>query len=374
MKKVLILGGGFAGLSALQVLAKHREVCTITLVDRKTDFNFLPLLPDLISDRLESRYLATSFKELQGRYHFEFFQGEVTRIDLGKKCVYVENETLCYDYLLIASGSETNFYGNTDAQAKAFRIAGLADTLELARTLKEGPDYTWLIVGGGYTGVEIATQIRRFGDKHNKRIHINIIELSPAIVPTLTDWERKYIEQNLAALDIAILTKTSLKQIKDSSVTLTTGRTFPNAAIVWTAGVKAVDFLKTVSAQKATKGLLKVDQYLRVKDDCYAAGDTADFVYKGKSLPMLSSYSQQEGRHAARNIIRQIKNQQLKSFKPLELGYVVPMANGKACGNILGIRVKGWPALLIHYVSSAYRSYTLANRLGILKDVLVRSR
>jgi NADH dehydrogenase len=371
VKKVLILGGGFAGLSALKLLARHPKDCAVTLIDKKSAFDFLPLLPDAISGRLESRYLTNAYHDLQHHYPFEFVQAEVTRVELEQNLVYAGSRAFTYHYLIIASGSVTNFYSNQEIQAKAFKIDDLPDTLKIAQILKEGPAYTWLVVGGGYTGVEMATQIRRSGQKQHRNFTICIVQLDSVIIPALADWERKYVERNLARLEIMIITGASIKQLHEHTVLLTNGRTFTNAAVLWAAGVKAPDFIRTINADKSHKGQLKVDQFLKVKDNCYAVGDTADFIYKGQSLPMLSSYAQQQGRHAARNIIRELKGKKLKSFRPLELGYVIPMANGKACGNLLGINVKGWPALLIHYLSSIYRSYSLTNQLGLLKDLFI---
>ncbi len=201
-----------------------------------------------------------------------------------------------------------------------------------------------------------------------------VVEKAPGILGPLPDWIKNYVLDNLKTLNIQLLLNNSIAGVGKDKVILADQKTFPNAMCIWAAGVKTPEFLQQLNVDKTPQGRLKVDACLRIRDNCFVTGDNAYFTYKNNSLRMAVQFAITQGELTASNIIRQIKGRPLAQYKPVDFGYIIPMANNKSCGEILGIKLKGLLPTLLHYAMSAYRSYGFKNRLGIIKGLLKAKR
>ena len=153
MKKVVIIGCGFAGVSAAGRLSRFKREVEITVIDRNPYFNFLPLLPDVIGRDIEPDYLRFPIRALSKKWGLTFFEEEVTSVNLEKNSVITSRQNLTYDYLLIAAGSETNFYSNNEVKQYAWKLDDAADAASIRKTLDENDFDSYIISGGGYTGI-----------------------------------------------------------------------------------------------------------------------------------------------------------------------------------------------------------------------------
>jgi NADH dehydrogenase FAD-containing subunit len=174
---------------------------------------------------------------------------------------------------------------------------------------------------------------------------------------------------NLRKLGIDIFVNTTIEAISQDGVRLGPGRLFDEAIVIWTAGVRTADFIQNLKAEKSPQGRLKVDEYLRVNNNCFAVGDTAYFQYQGTYLRMAVQFAISHGRCAAQNILRSIKGKKLRKYKLLDLGYIIPMANNNSCGKVFGLNLKGKVPTFLHFLMCIYRSYTMRNKVGIVRQL-----
>ncbi|MDD4182468.1 MAG: FAD-dependent oxidoreductase [Candidatus Omnitrophica bacterium] len=400
--KVVIIGSGFAGLSSALGLSRVNRDLEITVIDRKETSDFLPSLPDILGRGISPKVLAYDIKLIAKKNGFEFIKKEVSAIDLSGKKVYVGNkkidtstplsisstslgtvnlsnhnperakraEWVDYDYLVIASGSETNFYGNDNIKESAYTLDSANDAVKIITALKGNCFDTFIIGGGGYTGIEVATNLRKFSLEKKQKTKIIIVEKSESILGPLPQWMKDYATGNLSGLNIEILTKSSIDRIEGSSVNVTGQKIFNNALVIWAAGVKTAKFIQELSAEKNAQGRLMVDEYLRLDKNCFVAGDAAYIKYGKNYLRMAVQFAIAQGNLTARNIISSIKGKKLLEYKPLDLGYIIPMANNYSCGNVFGVNLRGKLPTLLHFIMCIYRLRGVRKKIGFIKNLI----
>jgi len=369
-QKVVIVGGGFAGLSAARCLRREGVLLDVTVLDKQAESCFLPLIPDIIGRGISDRFLRWSLDELAKNIGFTFLKRDVIGVDLIKKIVISCDQDIPYDYLIIACGSQTNFYGNQVIRHFARKLDNIDDALAIRSDIA-GPDYAAIVVaGGGYTGIEAATNVWRYFRKLKLKRSIVIVERAPSILGPLPDIAKKYVEKNLRKMGIEVLVGREIVSVDDSSVVLDDGRKFPAALLVWTAGVKTPGFVDAIKMEKDSQGRLMVDDCLRLAENCFVAGDAAGFIVDGKPLRMGVQFSLVQGDIAARNILACISGRPMRKFEPKDPGYIIPMANNKAWGLVMGVQVWGIAALKLHYLMCLYRLTGFKNRTGVAADLL----
>ncbi|MBU1726194.1 MAG: FAD-dependent oxidoreductase [Candidatus Omnitrophica bacterium] len=370
MNKLIIIGGGFAGLSALNRLKGHPKDLELVLIDKGEKFDFLPLLPDAIGREIIVDHLTNDLAGFCKSKGVRFINEVVTEIDFGKQEVFMGARVLNYDYLIIASGSETNFYSNEALKKQAYKIDDAGDTELIRSAIKDGHYDTYMISGGGYTGIEVATNLRVFLNKEGRKGRIVIVERAPSILGPLPQWMKDYVFENLKELQVECFTGVVIEKVEGNKVFLQGGKVFENAMLIWTAGVKTSDFIQRVQAEKNPQGRIKVDEYLRLNEHCFVVGDAAYVAYGDTFLRMAVQFAIMQGETAAENVLNSIRGGHLKKYRPIDLGYIIPMANNRSCGVILGGNIKGFPGILLHYLMCVYRSCTLRNKWGLIKDLL----
>ena len=161
MKRIIIIGGGFAGLSAVFYLRKFLKQVEVVLIDKKKEFTFLPLLPDTISRRVETKFLSLSLDTLSKKLSFNFINNTVKSIDLDRRKVCCQEHIFEYDYLINASGSKTNFYANQALENNARKLDDIDDGLQILKDLDSDNFNVLIVGGGGYTGIETPTNLWR---------------------------------------------------------------------------------------------------------------------------------------------------------------------------------------------------------------------
>lgn len=361
MKKIIIIGAGFAGLSASCVLRGKKDI-EVTLIDNKETSDFLPLLPDCIGRGINPENLKFDINKAARR----FIKEEVVAVDLDRRQVVTKAQALDYDYLIIASGSETNFYGNENIRQNAYKLDGAEDIKRIVAILKDNNFTNYIIAGAGYTGIEVATNLRI--NKPNAKIII--AERAASILGPLPEWMKRYVADNLARLKIDVLTETTIDKIEDKKAYFSGNRVFDNSIVIWAAGVKTSAFIQNLKIEKNAQGRIKVDEHLRLNESCFVAGDTTYFAYRDNFLRMAVQFAIMEGEVAAKNILRSIKGANLIKYKPVDLGFVIPMANNRSCGQVFGINLKGFVPTILHFMMCIYRSQGVKNKLGIIGDLI----
>jgi NADH dehydrogenase len=343
----------------------------VILINRFETVQFKPLLPDIISRTIPTRYLVRPLEFYGHQYGFRFLLDEVEEIDPERGIVRARHFRLPYDFLILATGSEANFFGNQSFIRRALKLDDVFDGERIAYAVSRGGYDRFVISGGGYTGVEIASHIRKSLESNSLRKEIFIVELGDSILGPLPDWMKKYIFRNLEDQGIHILLGTKVADIEDRNITLSDGQSFSNGLLVWTTGMKTPDLVDRLDMPKEAQGRLAVDSSLRFRANAYAVGNTGCYKQDGSCPRMAAQAAVRQGILAAANIVRELRGQSPRKYKIVDYGYFVPMANGRSCGRLLGINVTGRTATFLHYLISAYRAHGSANKWGVLQHALV---
>jgi NADH:ubiquinone reductase (H+-translocating) len=370
MKKAVIIGGGFAGLSAVETFARSRGGLQLVLIDKKKTSDFLPTLPDCVGRGISPQALAFDISAFCANRCCRFLEAEVTSVDLEKREVATAEERFAYDYLIIASGSETNFYGNDSFSNQAFKIDDARDAATLVAAMRRNAVDNYVICGGGYTGIEAATAARVFLKKHGRRAGVIIVERAGSMLGPLPEWMKAYTAANLRDLEIEVLLNSTLEKMEGRKAYVSGGRIFDNALTIWTAGVQTAGFIQDLKVDKNPQGRIKVDKFLRVNESCFAVGDAAYFRYNGGFLRMAVQFAIAQAQTAAMNVLRDLRGKKPEEYRPRDFGYIIPMANSRSCGAVMGVAVQGMVATALHFLMCIYRSRGLRNKWGIVRGLL----
>ncbi len=349
------------------------------LVDKKSYFEFLPMLPDVIGGWMAPELLRYDLASFAKNEHVEFINGRIKGIDPGNKVIEAGGREIEYEYAVLAAGSETNFYGNTVLQNSCLKLDDVNDAVSIKETILRkaaaAPEINILVVGGGYTGVEIATNIDILLRTRKNKYRVYIVEKGDEILMMAPEWMRASVRRVLGKAGIDLICGDALKEYDGENVILDSGKKIGNAVCVWTAGVKVPGFLERIPMSSQRTRII-VDEYLRPKGtsyrDIFIAGDNSFFEEKasGKALRMAVMFSMGQGKTAADNIVNSIRGKAPVKYRPVDLGYLVPMAQGKAPGVVMGAGVDGLCGYFMHYLMCAYRS-EWRNKAGILKELVL---
>lgn len=366
MAKVIIVGCGFAGLTAARKLAR-RENIDLTLIDSRKAFTFKPLLPDIIGDRTPSEALLYPYKSFTEKTGARFEHAKVKAVDTQSKLIKTDKDDFNYDYAIISSGAETIFHGREDLRPSAYRADSVRQAERIIKALCDGSITSAVVVGGGYTGVEAATNLRSWSVRHSRPLEILLLEIGHQILAGLPEWMRLYCADNLRRLKIIVLTQTSVDSMNGKTASLSNGRVIENAFLLWSAGQRATQFDEENGIERDRSGRIVVDPYLRASDNCFVAGDAAGFAVDGTPLRFSAQFAVAEGSRAAGNILRQTAGQPIRPFRPIDPGYIIPMGNNRGCGRVFGLRTRGPLPVWMQFAACAIRSYGRRQKISVAK-------
>lgn len=344
MKTVVVVGGGFAGAYALKELSKARNI-RLCLFEPKDHFVFTPLLHEVATAAINPSTLNIKYtKTFPDLVHIN---EPVSKIDLKKSRIYA-GKWHSYDYVIIATGAQTNFFGNTKAQKYALPLKSEIDAHRILVRLQqavqdtlEGKRATFTVVGGGPTGVELAAEMAQFFQERCKDIRpkIRLVQAAPTIVPTAHPRLQELATNQLQRLGVELITNSYVTAVNKDSVDLQhrkDGKStkLQSSTTLWVAGVQPrSDVVKSKPGHHVL-----VDADLSVWDfpNAFAVGDVADFhpdLEKGH-LPALAQAAVQEGPHAARNILRLIAGKPTKAYAFRSKGFLMSLGQKYAVGEL----------------------------------------
>ncbi len=388
--RVLILGGGFAGISAVRELAKRKPrglEADVVLIDQRDSSVFAPLLPDLISRPLRADHLLYPLKPMCESLGVEFVQAEVLQVDGGAREVVTTAGTYGGDCVIICLGCETDYHGSESArrgavglkrvtEARTIRTAALRALNDQNEPRTNVKPVHLLVVGGGYTGFEVANHLSLLRDAQrvpSDRLRLTILETSGKVLPGCSDRVRRKATAEAEKCGIAVRTNTTIGEFRDGTTAeLTDGTRVSNAVVVWAAGVTPGQWAEGFDVPRRQGGRLAVDEYLRVpgSEGVFAAGDAAGATRRGSEEPlrMAVQFSLAGGSCAARNAVRWTQGKALEVFSPFDPGYVVPLGRGQAVGRVLGRELSGVVPYSLHYFMCVVRTWGRRNKRGLIAD------
>ena len=360
--RVLVLGGGFAGIGAAQKLKKSDA--DVVLVDKHDYHTFQPLLYQVATGLLEQPAVGHPIRDLfHGQDNARIHQDQVTGVDLDARRVeFAELEPLGYDYLVFGLGAEVNFFGVEGAADHAFPLYTLADAVRLKnhvlRTWEEAdrkPELVHdgalnvVVVGGGPTGVETAGALaelyngvfkKDYPDVPEGTAKITLVEAGPEIFPMFKPDIREYTVQALEKRGVEVKTGDVVESIAPTQVKLKSGTELEAHTLVWGAGLQGNELVQSLGLQLGRGNRIGVDEELRIPShpEVYAVGDVAAITdaRTEQVLPQLGSVALQSGEHAGETISNLIADKETKPFKYKDKGTMAAIGRGSAVVQMLG--------------------------------------
>lgn len=325
-KKVLIIGGGFAGLSCAQKLAGNDDF-QVTIIDRQNHHLFQPLLYQVATAALATTDIARSLRQILAKAdNVKVIMDDITNVDPKTQVATSAEESYEYDYLVMATGMRTSFFGNDQWSEHVIGLKSLADAYSVRKRVLEALEtaeritdveerkrlMTITIIGGGPTGVELAGA---YADLMNRTLHSNykniegsklrviIIEAAPRLLMPYPEDHSAYTKKHLEDSGVTVMTDTMVVDVSDKHLKLKSGETIDTHTIIWAAGMEATKLLNCFEgAPRDRAGRLTVSPDLSIPDvpNVFVGGDTADVVDgAGVKVPGVAPAASQMGRHIA---------------------------------------------------------------------------
>ncbi|MBE0670217.1 MAG: NAD(P)/FAD-dependent oxidoreductase [Anaerolineales bacterium] len=388
---IVIIGAGFAGLETARGLAN--APARITLIDKNNHHLFQPLLYQVAIAGLLPSQIAQPVRTLfRKQKNLTFQMGEVTEIDLAKKFVKLNGSVIAYDYLVMAAGARTNFFGFDTLEKYGLQLKDLDTAVKTRNHLlsmfeqashegdaeKRKAMLTFVIVGGGPTGVETAGALselirhvmrKDFPSLNLSDARVILLEAGPSLISAYPNELRQATFKLLRNKKVDIRLNTKMLDFNGQRVELGDGSIIESQTLIWTAGAKAAEIIDSLGLEQASMGRVRVTPSLQLPQfpDALVIGDAAFLVNgDGQPLPMLSTVAIQQGHTAAKNIRRLIEGKEPLSFHYKDPGLLATVGRNAAVARIFGISFSGFIAWVIWVFLHIYRIIGFRNRLIVM--------
>jgi len=374
--RICILGGGFGGLYTALRLSQlpwtKLEKPDIVLVDQRDRFLFSPLLYELLTGELETWEIAPPYTELLANTGIQFCQAEVASVDVEAKQVHVKDATtaLSYDYLVVAMGGETPIDGVPGAAEYAIPFRTIADAYRLEeklRSLEPADKVRIAIIGGGYSGVELACKLaERLGD----RGRIRIVEGADQILRTSPEFNRKTAREALEKLGIFVDLETKVESIAADAIALNYRQQvdrIPVDIVLWTVGTKVAPVVQALPLKHNARGQLVITPTMQTdRPEIFALGDSAESIdAEGQKVPGTAQAAFQQADYAGWNLWASIMDKPLLPFRYQALGEMMTLGKDNATLSGLGVKLDGPLAHIARRLAYLYRMPTLDHQIKV---------
>jgi len=366
--KVVIIGGGFAGLQLATAL--NKADLQVVLVDKQNHHQFQPLFYQVASGRLEPSSISFPFRKIfQKSKNVDFRMADITKIcPEEKKLLTTYDRTITYDHLIIATGCKTNFFGNEEMSLKAFSMKTTEESIDIRNKIlfsfekeifaRPEEKQAWMnivIVGAGPTGVELAGSFAELKkdvlpkDYHNidfSKFNIILLEGSKNTLNNMSEESRIASRKYLEELGVIVRTETLIESYDGNVVLLNNGEKIPSKNVIWAAGVTG-NVVEGLESRDIFRNRYVVDRFNKLKrfDNIYALGDVAymETPNFSKGHPQVANVAINQAKNLGKNIIKSLKNE---SFRPVEfeykdLGMMATIGKHKAVVELPFIKFKG---------------------------------
>ncbi|HZJ20197.1 MAG TPA: NAD(P)/FAD-dependent oxidoreductase [Pricia sp.] len=366
--RIIIVGGGFGGIALAKVL--NRKEVQVVLLDRNNYHTFQPLLYQVSTGGLEPDSIAYPLRKvLQGYPDFYFRLAEVREVVPESKLVRTDIGDLSYDYLVIGTGSETNFFGNDEIEKNSMGMKSVPQSLNLRSLILENFEQAvltdilherdalmnFVIVGGGPTGVELAgalAEIKKgilpkdYPDLDTRKAQINLIQSGDRILKEMSGQASEKAEGFLENLGVQVWKDTRVTGYDGKTIRTKTDLVFEAATMVWAAGVKAVSIEGLNAKDLLVPGnRMKVNEFNQVlgHEAIFAIGDAACMLSDDtpEGHPMVAQPAIQQGRQLGKNLVRMLKNEPMKPFAYKDKGSMATVGRNKAVVDLKHYKFQG---------------------------------
>jgi NADH dehydrogenase len=388
---VVIIGAGFGGLETAQRL--RNAPVQITLIDRHNYHLFQPLLYQVAIAGLVPSQIAYPLRTIfRKQKNLNFQMSEVTSIDFKGRYIRSNGSVIAYDYLVVAVGGQTNFFGLQAVEENSFQLKSIESAtstrnhlLRMLERASREPDpdvrkalLTFVVVGGGPTGVETAgalvelithVMVKDYPQMELSEVRVLLIEALGNVMMAYPDELRKATMNLLENRGVEILLNTRLTDYNGQRITLADGSHIDAHTLIWTAGVRAAEITDWLGVQQASGGRVRVEPTLQLPQhpEVFVVGDAA-YVEdsRGQPLPMLATVAQQQAKVAASNIQKLLREESPQPFQYEDPGLLATIGRNAAVARIWGLSFSGFIAWVIWVALHIYRLIGFRNRLVVL--------
>ena len=391
MKHVVIVGGGFAGLNAAKKLGGVRGL-RVTLVDRQNYHLFQPLLYQVAMAGLSPADIAAPIRSLLARHkNIAVLQGRVRRIDLSRRTVLADFGRLEFDYLLLACGAIPSYFGRAEWESDAPSLKTIPQATEIRRRVLSSFEsaerandpaqrrscLTFVVIGGGPTGVELAgaigemsrfTLARDFRNIDAKLTRVMLIEGGPRILPSFSEKQSSRATRDLEKLGVQVWPNSLVTKIDSQGVEVGSER-IDAATVLWAAGVRAaeLDCGETLPIDRGGRVVVREDLSIDGHSHVFVAGDQASFTHQtGEPLPGTAPVAMQQGRFVAAAIRRDMAGKPREAFRFADKGQMATIGRSRAVVEVGKLKFGGWFAWLTWLLVHIYFLAGFRNRLFVV--------
>ncbi len=365
--KIVIVGAGFGGVKMTKTFRK--EPVEVLLIDRNNYHNFQPLMYQVATGGLEPGSIAYPVRRIFRKYkNVNFRMAEVFAVETANNRISTSIGYIDYDYLVIASGSDNNFFNFEAVKNRLMTLKSLPEALQmrnrifknlergLANNNKEPLEEIMniAIVGGGPAGIELAGALaemrkhilpKEFPELPISKMSVNLYQSGPVLLAGMSEEASQKCLEYLTEMGVNVFLNTRVKEYIGKTLFMEDGTTFTTDNVIWSAGVKGAP-IKGIPEEAMEKGnRISVDEYNRVKgtNNIFAIGDVSVHITpeNPKGLPMMAPVAQQQGEHLAKNIIRELKNKPMKPFEYRNRGVMATIGRKKAVADLPHFKLQG---------------------------------
>jgi len=391
LPRVVIIGGGFAGLALVEKL-KHKEM-QVVLFDKNNFHQFQPLFYQVATSALEPDSIVFPFrKQINGYKNVLFRLAEVEEIQPSTNTIITNKGSLHFDYLVLATGTTTNFFGLDNVESHSLGMKDIRDSLNIRHMMlqnleqaaitcdeKERDALTnFVIVGGGPAGVEMAGALAEFckyilpkdyPEYPSSIMNIYLIEAIDELLSTMSEKASSQTLKYLKDLDVKVLFNESVSDYDGSVVTTKSGKTILAKNLIWTAGVKG-QFPKGIDEKHVVKGnRLKTDLFLKVEgyENIFAIGDIAALISEDtpKGHPQVAQAAIQQGKYLGNSILNILNNKPIKPFEYKDKGSLATVGKRRAVADLGKFKFAGYFAWLLWSIVHLLSISGFRNRLMV---------
>lgn len=367
MKKIVVLGGGYAGVLTAKKLAKkfkkNKDV-QITLIDKQSYHTMLTELHEVAAGRVDEESIRMDLKRIFAGRNVEVVLDEIKTIDFDQKVLVSDQQSYEYDYLVIGTGCKPTFFGIPGAE-HAHQLWSYTDAVNLREHIlnmfrqaaltadkqKRRELLTFVTVGAGFTGVEMAGELGEWKDELCRSFHIDrdevslyIVDFAPKVLPMYPDKLIKKAEKRLIKLGNELVMNSAVSEIHEDKVVLNKGeKVIQTHTVIWAAGIEGSDIVDQASVEKAGRGRIVTNGHLQAKDyeDVYVVGDNIFYIPEGEErpVPQMVENAEHSAPVVAHNIAVDINGGTHKTYKPTFHGSMV------CIGSRYGVAQVGMPGM-----------------------------
>jgi NADH dehydrogenase len=403
--RVLIVGGGFAGYTVAKTLGeltKDRDDVGIMVINKENFFTYWPMVAGIISSDVETKNIAQPLRRALIQFGASFRRAELESIDFERKIVTASGGLeFPYDHLVLALGADPAFFGIPGVEEYSISMKGLTDAerirnrmierfeeVTLARDETSETDeiseskLTFVVIGGGSTGVEIASELHSLAHKtlapdypniDPDKVRIVLVDSNEEVLKELDPALRRAARRHLEELKIEVINEVRAQEVAEDHVILDDGQEIEAENVIWTAGNRASVKLEDLDLPLQGEKGVETDSYMRVpgRENVWAIGDCAANVDKdGEPVPPNAQAAVLEGEALARNILAAIDGSE-KEIIPFEykpMGQLVELGSQFAVNDVMGVKFRGLPAALFWRATYLFKLESPENRARIAAD------